>query len=229
MRRALAVVTLAVLAGWPSLASAGNLDIRLGAFLPSADSNLFHDDAALYIKNGQALKTSDWDGFTGGIAYNTKIARNVELGFSLDGYGRSFDTSYRDHVREDGTEIRQTLKFEVVPLGVTLRIVPTSRHARVAPYVEFGGDVFFYNYEEYGDFIRFSDPTLPIIPDSFKSDGTAFGFHVGAGLRVPVNDDLSVVGAYRYQYGKHDMGGDFSGNTIDLSGSTVTLGVNLRF
>jgi opacity protein-like surface antigen len=229
MRRALAVVTFAALAGSPGLASAGNLEVRLGAFLPRADSNLFRDDAALYLKNGQPIKTSDWDGFTGGIAYNAKIAKNVEFGVNLDGYERSFDTSYRDSVRSDGSEIRQTLKLAIVPLGVTFRIVPTSRHARLAPFVEAGADVFFYKYEEYGDFIRFSDPTQPIIADSFRSDGTAFGFHVGAGLRVPVGDDFSIVGAYRYQFARHDMGDDFSGNEIDLSGGAATVGFNLRF
>lgn len=229
MRRALAVVSFAVLAGWPALASAGNFEVRGGGFFPAADSNLFRDDAALYIKNGQPLKTSDWDGFTGGIAYNAKIAKNVEFGVNLDGYWRSFDTSYKDSVRSDGSEIRQTLKLDIVPLGVTFRIVPTSRHAKVAPFVEAGADVLFYYYEEYGDFIRFSDPTQPIIPDSFRSDGTAFGFHVGAGVRVPLGDDFSIVGAYRYQFAKHDMGDDFSGNQIDLSGGAATVGVNLRF
>jgi opacity protein-like surface antigen len=238
MRRAMAVVTLAVLAGWPAVASAGNLEIRLGAFFPSADSNLFRDDAALYVKAGRpvpvdprvpGIENSDWVGFTGGIAYNAKIAKNVEIGVNLDGYGRSLDTSYRDSVRDDGTEIRQTLKLDIVPLGVTFRIVPTSRHARIAPFVEAGADVIFYNYEEYGDFIKFSDPTQPIIADAFKSDGAAFGFHVGAGLRVPVSDDFSLVGAYRYQFAKHDMGEDFSGNEIDLSGGAATFGVNLRF
>ena len=229
MRRALAVVTFAALAGWPAFASAGNLEVRLGGFFPRADSNLFHDDADLYLKNLKPLETSDWDGFTGGIAYNSKIATNVELGFNIDGYGRSFDTSYRDYVRPDGTEIRQTLKFDVVPMGFTLRLVPTRRNAKIAPFVEAGADVFFYNYEEYGDFIRFSDPTQPIISDSFQSDGTGFGFHVGAGVRVPVSSDISIVGAYRYQFAKHDMGGDFAGNEIDLSGGSATLGFNLRF
>jgi opacity protein-like surface antigen len=229
MRRALAVVSLAVLAGWPVVASAGNLEFRAGGFFPRADSNLFHDDAALYIKNGQLISPSDWDGFTGGMAYNTKIAKNLEFGANVDGYWRSFDTSYRDSVRSDGSEIRQTLKIGIVPLGVTFRLVPTARHARIAPFVEAGADVFFYHYEEYGDFIQFSNPTQPIIPDSFHSDGTAFGFHVGAGVRVPVGDDVSIVGAYRYQFAKHDMGGDFAGNEIDLGGGAATVGVNIRF
>jgi opacity protein-like surface antigen len=229
MRRALAVLALGVVAGWPGLASAGSFDVRVGWFFPSVDSTLFRDDADLYAKDRRPLKNSDWEGIFGGISYNAKIARNVELGFSLDGYGRSLDTSYRDYLGDDGSEIRQRLKLDVVPLGVTLRIVPTSRRARVAPFVEAGADLIFYNYEEHGDFIDFTDPTRPIIADSFKSDGAAPGFHVGAGLRVAVSDDFSLVGAYRYQYAKHDMGRDFSGNQIDLGGSAVTFGVNLRF
>ena len=229
MRRALAVLALAVVAGWPGLASAGNFEVRIGGFFPSLDSNLFRDDAALYLKNGHTQQNSDWNCIFGGISYNAKVARNVEVGFNLDGYGRSLDTSYRDYLADDGSEIRQRLQLDVVPLGFSVRIVPTSRRARFAPFIEAGADLIFYNYEEAGDFIDFNDPTQPILADSFKSDGAAAGFHLGAGLRVAVSDDFSLVGAYRYQYAKHDMGRDFSGNQIDLGGSAVTFGVNLRF
>jgi opacity protein-like surface antigen len=231
MRRIIAVFTLALLAAWPRPSSAGNLDLRIGAFFPRADSNLFREDAALYLRDGHGLKKSDWTGWAGGIAYNSKIANNLEIGVSLDGYGKTLHTSYADYTNDAGGEIRQSLELDVVPLAVSLRMVPTSRRARLAPFVEVGADVVFYEYKEFGDFIDFQshqDP-LPIYSDAFKSSSAAPGFHVAGGLKVAINDDFSVVGQYKYLFAEHDMDEDFSGLRIDLSGGMATLGLNIRF
>jgi opacity protein-like surface antigen len=196
--------------------------------VPCGNPNLFDDDRELYLKDLRPLKDSDWIGFAGGVAYNWKLADYVELSVHLDGYGRTLHTSVRDFVTESGDEIEQSLKFDVVPMGASIRIVPTRRSVRVAPFVSFGGDAVYYHYEEVGDFVDV--PTGNIIHSvSFHSDAVAPGFHVGGGLRVAVSDDIRVVGEYRYLWAHDDMGGDFHGNKIDLGGSWVTLGVNIRF
>ena len=234
MNRAWAVVAAAVLAV-PASVSAGNLTLRGGAFFPSANSNLFIDDSDLYTRVGSGdaqppgLKNSDWTGFTGGIAYFSKIAHNVELGVSVDGYSRQIDTSYRNYTRPDGSEIFQTLKLRTVPIGLSLRFGPTGRRAKLAPYLEVGGYAIDYQYEEFGDFIDFHDDSLPVISDSFLSNGWAFGFHVAGGLKVPISTDFSIVGEGRYQWAKDQMDEDFHGNEIDLGGWSATVGFNIRF
>ncbi len=96
-------------------------------------------------------------------------------------------------------------------------------------------DAIFWKYEEFGDFIDFGDPELPIYADAFVADGTAFGVHALGGLRVYLNRDIAIVGEGRYQWATDDMGDDFSPNepglvnTIDLSGWTATIGVHIRF
>jgi opacity protein-like surface antigen len=219
----------------PATTWAGNLTLRLGAFFPRADSDLFSDASELYtldpLSGGRppGLEASDWIGFTGGIEYNFVIARNVEFGFHVDGYGRRLDTSYRDYTRESDADILQTLELTTIPTGVTVRFVPTGRRGKIAPYVGGGVDAIYYEYEAYGDFIDFFDPRQPIYFDAFRSDGWAFGFHVLGGVRVPLGDDFSLVGEYRYQWSEDDMGGDFHLNRIDLSGGSATLGFNIRF
>jgi opacity protein-like surface antigen len=225
MRRGLAVLTLGLLALPAARASGSGLDVRLGAFFPRAESNLFQDDSELYT-----VEKDDWQGFSGGIEFNAAVARNVELGIHLDGYERTLDTSYRDFTTENDREIRQTLKFQVVPLGVTLRLIPTSSRVRVAPYIAVGADLFFWKYEEFGDFVDFDDPDLPIIADAFVSDGVAGGGHAAAGVRLRVSHDFSVVGEARYQAtSKVDMGDDFAGNQLDLNGWTASVGVHVKF
>jgi hypothetical protein len=225
MRRAAVVLALYVLVfALPAAAAAGGLDVRLGANWPSADSILFDDDNELYF-----VTDGDWVGFTGGAEYSIKLVDNLELGFHVDGYGKHVDTAYRGFTREDGSDIRQTLELDIVPIGVTFRLVPTSRSAKIAPFVGVGGDLVVYEYKEYGDFIDFVDPDLPVIFDSFRSDGVTVGVHATAGVRFAVSDDVAVVGEARYLWAKDDMDDDFRGNRIDLGGIAATLGVHIRF
>jgi opacity protein-like surface antigen len=228
MRRATVVLTLALLGALPAKGRAGSMDVRFGGFFPRAESNLFADDAELYVKDGRALKRSDWDGGTAGIQFNQGVARNVELGFSIDVYDRTLHTSYRDFVTPTDREIQQSLKLNIVPLGASVRLGPTGR-GQLSPYLSAGADLFFYRYEEFGDFIDFDVASHPIINDSFVSEGVAPGFHVAGGVRVPLGDDFSISAEGRYQWAKDDMGDDFRGNTIDLTGASATLGVNIRF
>lgn len=227
MRRMLAALVVMLVAAAAPL-RAGNLDLRVGAFFPRADSDavndIFRDNSELFT-----VSESDWTNAIGGVQYNVALARFVEVGLSLDYYSRENYTSYRDFTRPDDSEITQTLRYELMPLGVTLRLVPTSRHAKVAPFVGVGGDVVFWEYEEWGDFIDFGSPRLPVEYDSFLSEGVEIGFHVCGGLKVAIDDDFSVVGEARYLWAEGDMGEDFYQNRIDLSGLSVTLGLNIRF
>jgi hypothetical protein len=221
---------LPLLLATASPASASGLDIRLGAFIPNANSNLFLDDESLYI-----VSKSDWRGFTGGVEYNHVMAKNVELAVHVDGYAKTIDTSYRDWTRPDGGDIFQTLRLQIVPFGITVQIVPTSKRTKVAPFVGGGADLFYWKYEEFGDFIDFFDPDLPIYADHFIADGVTFGFHATGGVRFYLNRDFALVVRGAYQWAEADMGGDFSPNEpglinrLDLSGASVTFGLHIRF
>lgn len=225
MRRGLACVTLVMLGALPGKAIAGGIDVRLGAFFPRESSNLFSDDRELYT-----VDRHDWNGFTGGVEYNARVARNLELGVHVDGYSRTLDTVYRDFETDTGRDIPQTLKLEIVPVGLTLRLIAGGRRSTVVPYFGVGADLYYWRYEEFGDFIDFDDPERPIIEDSFFADGVTGGGHVAAGVRVRLNHDVSLVGEGRYwAVPKVEMGDDFGGNTLDLTGWSATLGVHVEF
>jgi hypothetical protein len=239
-RAAAALVVLGLVAGFPAAGWASGLELRLGGYFPRGQSNLFDDVRELYTPDSRAgqctvdscpgVQRDDWDGLYGGIEYSFNVKRKLELGFSLDGYGKDIESSYRDSVRDDGSEIRQTLRLVMIPLGVSLRLTPLDRHAPVQPYLTLGGDVFFYQYEEFGEFIDFFDDSRPIRPDSFESDGVGFGGHAAVGLRVPLGHDFAITGEVRYQFApRKQMDDDFSLNEIDFNGTTATIGVRLRF
>lgn len=232
MRRTIAILSLgAALAVLPREAAAAGIEVRLGAFVPRADSTLFRDADELF-----GATKSDWVGVTGGVEFAGHVARNVELGVSVDGYSRTLDTSYVDFVRPRGGEIQQTLKLTTVPVGVTLRFISDSRSAVLRPYVGVGADLVYWKYEEFGDFIDFGSPDLDIVADAFEADGVEPAFHVSGGVRFRITYDLSLTAEGRYQWAKEIvMGDDFAANApglenrLDLNGASFTVGLNLRF
>ena len=240
MRRVMAGLGLILLVAGAGRAEAGGVDLRIGGFFPQMrdcgvsaerpEYTLFRDVCDFFF-----VGKGDFDGVYGGIEYNQVLMDYVEVGVHYDYYSRTIDTSYRDWTRPDDSEIRQSLRLRVAPLGVTVRFLPTSKRAKLVPYVGGGVDALFYKYEEWGDFIDFFDPELPIVADHFVADSTAFGVHALGGLRVYLNRDIAVVGEGRYQWGADDMGDDFAPNEpglvnrIDLSGWTFTVGVHVRF
>jgi hypothetical protein len=237
-RATLSLTLMAGLVAAAGSASAGGLDVRIGGFFPRGNDTLFADLNSLYTPDGDqnhGVRARDFRGVFGGIEYNTLIVPHLELGVHLDAYGKTLETSYRDYTREEDVEIQQRLKLSIVPLGATLRVIPTGKNSPVAPYLGVGIDAIFYSYKEYGDLIDFFDPELTIYDDEIQATGAALGVHAVAGLRVYLNRDVAIVGEGRYQWAKKDMGDDFAPNEpglvnrIDLSGASFTIGLHVRF
>jgi len=219
----------------PTGAKAGDLQVRLGAMFPRADTgasnDLFRDLNDLFTKDASlaGVDANDWIGVSGGAEYSFRLGDTpLELGFHVDGYERTLETSYRDYTDANGRDIFQTLKLSIVPTGATLRFVHGLRGS-FQLYVGGGADAVWYRYEEFGDFIDFYDPDLPVIGDSFLDDGWAFGLHAVAGFRVPISYDFALTAEGRYLWAEKDMGRDFRLNRIDLTGASVTLGFMVRF
>ena len=224
-RAGAALVLGAVLVlGSPATGSASGIELRLGAFGPRGESDLFSDVNELF-----GAEPSDFIGFTGGLEYGIGLGSRVEIGFHLDAYGRRISTEYLDYEHADGFPIQQQLQLAIVPIGATVRFLPAGRRARVSPYLAAGGGVYIYEYEEEGEFIDFFTEDLEVGVDAFVSSGAALGFHAAGGLRVALNHDFSLTGEVRYQWAEADMDGDFDQNRIDLGGTSVTLGIHLRF
>jgi len=240
VKKVLAASTLAVLSTVASSAFAGSVEIRLGGFFPAAKSNLFTDATDNFalqsvaamdpLQTPRGITRGDWDGLYGGAEFSERVAKNVEMGVHVDGYGRDLDTTYREFTHPGGGEISQTFRLRFVPVGVSVRFINTSRRARLSPYVSFGADAVYYRYEEIGEFVDFLDPDLGIGSDSFYSSGWLPGAHVAAGLRVPLGDDfrLSVEGKYLWT-ARHVMNGDRFKSEIDARGFSVTGGISVRF
>ena len=227
MRRVCPLAACLLALSIPTQSKAGGFELRLGGYFPRADTgaenDLFRDLDELF-----GVRGSDWDAFTGGIEISAELGSFFEAGIRADWSSRTLQTSYVDFVDADGQEIRQTLRLRLVPVGATLRLIPTGPN-RVAPYVAVGADLHYYRYEEFGDFVDFFDEDLPIVDDSFISDGTTFGWHVALGIRVPITYDISLTAEVKRQWAETEMNDDFFQNRLDLTGTSATVGFRVRF
>jgi hypothetical protein len=154
----------------------------------------------------------------------------VEAGVGVGYTSQERDSFYTDFTDTDGTEIEQITRMRIVPLSLTVRAFPIGRTTPVQPYV--GGGVNFYRwqYREAGEFIDFSDETLPVFVDTFTDDGTATGGLVLFGVRVPIGQ-FNVGGEARWQGGSADLAPElnFAGDKLDLGGWTAAATFHYRF
>ena len=91
----------------PASTFASGIELRLGGFAPRGDSDLFADVNELFGVGRRGVGPRDFRGFSGGIEYSFGVGDHVELGVSLDGYGRTVRSSYRGYEHDDGSPIFQ--------------------------------------------------------------------------------------------------------------------------
>jgi opacity protein-like surface antigen len=197
-----------------------------------ADDVLLADsfDLASFHRPDEPLGVKDFQHITFGGEYLFRATDFLEAGVSAGYYKRSVPTFYRDLVNTNGSEIEQRLSLKIVPVTATVRFLPLGR-APVEPYVGAGVGIFKWNYREVGDFVDFTDNNN-IFTNDYRTDGTAVGPVILAGVRFPVGDVLAAGGEVRWQKATGDTGGidqGFLGDKIDLGGVTASFTIHFRF
>jgi hypothetical protein len=242
MRRTVLVPTLllAALAAAPQIAAADTLfGVTLGGFSPKGEGgrvagdvlfeNLgfrtFYDD----LGDRDPIKLFSGPSIAGEVLFG--LGDFVEAGVGVGYYSKTRDSYYTDFEDLDGTDIEQSTRLRIVPLSVTVRAFPIGRTTPVQPYV--GGGINFYRwqYSEFGEFIDFSDDSLPIFRDTFTDDGTATGATVLGGVRAPIGRTFLIGGEVKWQQGTADLAPElnFAGDKVDLGGWSAAATFHFRF
>jgi hypothetical protein len=245
MRRSVLASTLlvAAFAAAPQIAAADTLfGGTFGGFIPRGQDSRVTGDVlteTFGLRDGfRTLWDDDGDKdpirlfggptFSGEVLFG--IGDWVEAGVGIGYSSQERDSFYTDFTDTDGTEIEQVTRMRIVPLSVTVRAFPIGRTTPVQPYV--GGGINFYRwqYREAGEFIDFSDATLPVFIDTFTDDGTATGGLVLFGVRVPIGH-FNVGGEARWQGGSADLAPElnFAGDKLDLGGWTAAATFHYKF
>lgn len=243
MRRTVLLPTLllAALAGAPQVAAADMLvGGFIGGFIPKGLDGRTRGDVlaenltfrTLFDDIGEQDPIHLFSGVNAGGEVLFGLGDFLEAGVGI-GYYQSKErfSFYTDFTDTDGSDIEQSTRLRIVPLTVSVRAFPIGRTTPVQPYV--GGGVNFYRwqYRESGEFVDFSDDSLPIFSDTFTDNGSSIGAMIVAGVRVPVGKTFNVGGEWRWQQGTADLSPElnFAGDKLDLGGNSIAATVHVRF
>ena len=210
-------------------------NFRFGGFFPTGDSDFWETNEAAFT-----LDHSDFDGLIGGVGYTASINNYFEFDVNADFYAawaRSADRYFND---QDGYPILHDSRLAIFPLTAGFRVLPAGRFARrgaegkhyvrrPVPYIGAGIGMFYWQYEEEGDFVA-SD--LSIVYDRLVDSGLAFGEYVAVGIEFPVAPEWNITLEVRQTWADANPGGSFAyvnTGTLDLGGTSVFLGGALRF
>jgi hypothetical protein len=222
------VLLMFVILGMSTLPVFGDsLDLLAGYVVPRGGSDVFDQNEL-----ETTFETDDLGGFGGSIAYNRFLGEFVNLGFGVSFYESDTTVEDLDFEFSNGQPILRDIFMEIVPLEVSLHVLPTGRNAPVIPYVGGGFGVYFWKYEEIGDFIinRHNDPE--IITGSAFSDGSEPGWHVEGGIMIPVSRSTTFTAEYKYWKADGDLdprGFDPAFEPLDLSANMFSAGISIWF
>jgi len=198
-----------------------------GYVIPRGDSDVFSQNEL-----ETTFQVDDLNDFGGYVGYDHFIGNYVNLAVGLSFYQSDTDVVDRDFTFPNGDPILRNISLQIVPLEFGVRFLPAGREAPVIPYVGGGGAVFFWEYDEIGDFVinRDTNPSA-ITGDSF-SDGTDFGWHVEGGIQIPVSRSATITAEAKY----FDAEGDLDERSfdplfepLDLSGTMFSAGISFWF
>ena len=125
-----------------AVADAHSVALRLGAFAPRIESDLWEENLATFT-----IERSDFDALIGGIEVSIELSELVDLTFGVETSSSTVFSNYRDFVFEDGSEILQDLTLRTTPVTAGVRSSrsgsftassPTSPAARDSTFTSTG-------------------------------------------------------------------------------------------
>ena len=223
---------LIVICVWISLVSipvlAGSLTVLGGYTSPRGDSDIF-DQNALETD----FDVDDLNDFGASFSYDHFIGEFVNVGAGVSFFDGDTRVTDQEFETIDGLPIRRIISLQVVPLEANIRFLPAGREAAVIPYIGGGAGIYFWEYEERGDFVfdrNTDDPQL--VTGTAFSDGADAGWHVEGGVHIPFSRQAAFVAEGKYWRAEGDLderGFDPSFEAIDLSGTMFSAGISIWF
>jgi hypothetical protein len=196
-------------------------------FNPDGHSDIFDQNKAETFFQVDDL--NDWGGTFG---YDHFIGNYIDVGGSIAYYRTVQTIEDRQFEFPDGSPVLRDIRFKIVPVEANVSFLPIGRNYAVIPYVGAGIGVYFWQYEEIGDFVvdRLTDPN--VITGSAFSDGTDLGWNIHGGIQIPFSRSATFISQIKYSKaeGELDVSGfDPAFGPIDLSLVTYSAGISFWF
>ncbi len=197
-----------------------SVNMKVGVFIPYQNSDLWE------INRGNlAFNKSDMVDIYYAGEYEYLLTKHFTLSLEGGVYNQEVYTAYRDWEYEDGGLIQQNLALRITSVELAFKLYPLGHRRALYPYLAGGPGVYFWKYEQWGDFIDTVEGTVE--PGYADTSRVALGFHGRAGLvfRVSRNTGLSLEGKYLYlKDNLSDRFQDFE--KLDMTALSFNIGVH---
>jgi hypothetical protein len=201
--------------------AAQSYNLKIGLFQPSLSSDLWRINMDNLI-----FKKSDMSNTYYAFEYEFFLNRYSSLSLELGSYNRNLYSEYRDYEYDDGTPIYQNIALRITPLELTYKLYPIGHRRMFIPYLGVGGGMYFWRYEQWGEFIDFE--TGDVNEGNAVTRTISIGFNARAGIVLRLQRSLGIAIEGKYQYLRGRLSDYFEGfNQLDLSGLTATIGLNV--
>ena len=235
MRQRLGLIALSVagamLVSAQPASAQQTLNFSFGYFTVRGEDARVANDVLNENRNFLTFEIGDFNGVTIGAEWLVPLGGYFEAGAGVGFSRRTVPSVYEQFVDIDGSEIEQDLRLRLVPIALTIRVVPLGHTSPVQPYFGGGLGIFNWRYSESGEFVDFQNRNA-IFREQYVASGSETGPVVLAGLRF-AGDTVSAGGEVRYQSAAADLGARFAGPAleprIDLGGWTYQFTVGMRF
>ena len=233
----LLLAATAILAASGSASAQQTLNFNIGYFTVRGEdartgagcSNCGRDVDVLIADNDfLTFDINDFNGATIGGEWLIPLGRFAEAGAGLSFSRRTVPSVYTNYVNANGSEVDQNLRLRLLPIDLTVRVVPLGPRSTFQPYFGAGLSVINWRYSEFGNFIDFSTPARTVYSAEYNADGTSTGPVVLGGARW-ADGGISVGGEVRYRQAVGDLTSDFASDKLDLGGWSYQATIGYRF
>src|SRR5262249_14256621 len=194
---------------------------------PSGDSDVYRQNA-----RETTFRVSDLGGFSGVVAYNHFLGSHFDLGGGFSFFAHDTNVQDVEFSFLDGTPLIRNIRLEIYPVEGSLHFLPAGRDVPVIPYIGGGGGVYFWHYDEVGDFVQNRNTDPFIVTGAAHSDGADGGWHVEGGIQIPFSRYTTFTAEAKYfsASGKLDVRSfDPNFGRLDLSAAMYSACISFWF
>jgi len=220
----LAFTVLIICLGLSINLGAQSFNFKVGIFSPKLDSDLWQINMENLAFDKNDLRSTYFS-----LEYEQFLGKNLSITFEGGYYQKDHYSMYSDYVDINDDPIFQNLALEMFSVEAGVKFYPLGNRSRFSPYVGGGAGMYFWKYEQWGDFIDFTTDT--ILENQYLETSTStLGFNVKGGFVFLFTRSFGFMAEARYQVIKGSLSSFFEGfEKLDLTGLTVLAGFCLRF
>jgi hypothetical protein len=217
----IALVILTTLAAASLSLNAQSLNLKVGSFYPTMDSDLWDIN-----RENLVFDKGDMLGVYWAAEFEFFVSRRLSLALEAGHYKKDIYTMYADVEYEDGTPIYQDFSLRITSIESDFKLYPRGHRKVFNPYIGCGIGIYVWKYYQGGEFVDFEEEIV-YEGEAYTSTITP-GFNAKLGFVYRYRRSFGISFEVRYVYLKGQLSSLFEGfEKLDLSGVTLNIGVSL--